>query len=228
MRAHPGRVTGLLAGMTALAYVASVVMGNGDVLAYLGGFIPARIEMPDLLARAGLGMSAVPVALTPLTATLLHGSWMHLGFNLLILVYCGRQVEMLLGGGRMLLLYAIGAYASAFGQWAFGPHLAIPMIGASGAISALIGAYALLFSNQEVRDIGPIPASVVRMVWLGAGWVALQLMLGIATRSGTESLGMGDASGIAIGAHIGGFVAGMILTKPLLIWRFRQRPQAVD
>ena len=107
----------------------------------------------------------------PILPTLLHGGWLHLGFNLLILLYCGRQVETVLGRTLYLILYAAGAYAAAAGQWFLNPQLPIPMIGASGAISAIIGAYALLFSNSKVRAIGPIPASVVRMAsvdWEGS------------------------------------------------------------
>lgn len=220
MQAASGRTTAVVTGVTALAFVGARFSGLENALAYAGGFIPARVAMPDLLAQAGLPVAAVPALLTPLTATLLHGSWMHLIFNLLTLLYCGRQVEMVLGGRLWLLLYAVGAYAAALGQWAFDPGLIVPMIGASGAISALIGAYALLFGRREVRAIGPIPSSVVRMVWLGAGWTALQLMVGVATENGVQGLGVGNASGIAIGAHIGGFLAGMLLTRPLLRWRF--------
>lgn len=224
MRAYPGRMTAMICAATGLAFVAARLFLSPDVAAYLGGFIPARVAAPDLLDRAGLPFSAVPMLLTPLTATLLHGNWMHLLFNLLMLVYCGRQVEMVVGGRLLLLLYGIGAYAAALGQWAVDPSLPIPMIGASGAISALVGAYALLFGNREVRAIGPFPPGIVRMLWLGAGWTVLQLMVGVAMDSGGgEGLGVGGASGIAIGAHIGGFLAGMLLTRPLLWARFGRR-----
>ena len=157
-----------------------------------------------------------------LTYGFLHGSLVHLGFNMLILLFAGRQVEMVLGGRLTLLLYVAGAYAAAADQWAFAPDLPVPMVGASGAISALLAAYALLFGNREVKRIGPIPASVVRMLWLGAGWILLQFLVGIASRTGGAGLGTGGAE-IAIGAHIGGFIAGMILVRPLLLVRFGNR-----
>lgn len=211
--------THAIVAITGLAYLLFVLSGLGNEVLYAGGFIPARFDHPDLLANSGIGVPVVPFLLTPLSSSLLHGGWLHLFFNLLILLFCGRQVEMVLGGRLMLLLYAIGAYAAAFGQWLLGPQVIVPMIGASGAISAIIGAYALLFSNQQVRALGPIPANVVRMVWLGAGWVFLQFLIGVASGLDGRALGAGDGM-IAVGAHVGGFLAGMLLTRPLLRFRF--------
>ena len=84
----------------------------------------------------------------------------------------------------------------------------VPMIGASGAISAIVGAYALLFGERRARRIGPVPADVVHIAWLAAAWVGIQLLIGAA--------GMGDVT-VAIGAHIGGFAAGLVLARPLLL-----------
>lgn len=220
MRSSEARTVSSIVAVTVLAYVAAGFTGWSDELVYAAGFIPARVAQPDLLGHAGLGVPVVPLFLTPLTSTLLHGGWLHLGFNLLIFLYCGRQVEMVFGGRLLLLLYGVGAYAASAGQWLLGPALAIPMIGASGAISAIIGAYALMFGNRRVRALGPIPPGVVRMLWLGAGWTFIQFLIGVATASG--GLGLGEGTGeIAIGAHIGGFIGGMIVTRPLLLMRFR-------
>ena len=226
MRTSPSsdtRTTNGIALVTFLAFLVAFLPGWNGMLAYAAGFIPARVGEPGLLDQAGLAIPVVPVIFTPLTATLLHGGWLHLGFNLIILLFCGRQVEWVMGGRPLLLLYGIGAYAAAAGQWLLGPDLVIPMIGASGAISAVIGAYALLFSSRKVRSWGPIPAGAVRMLWLGAGWVFLQFLIGLATGLGGNSLGTGN-NAVAIGAHIGGFIAGMLLTRPLLRKRF-PRPQ---
>jgi len=214
-----GRYTRFLAGITALVFLFLSFSGWGDLLVYAGGFIPARFDHPGLLDDAGLGIPVVPFLLTPLSSALLHGGWLHLGFNLLILLFCGRQVEMVLGGRLLLLLYAAGAYAAALGQWLIEPDAVVPMIGASGAISAVLGAYALLFSNREVKPLGPIPANIVRMAWLGAGWIMLQFLVGLASGLDSQALGAGNGA-IAIGAHIGGFLAGMVLTRPLLKLRF--------
>lgn len=209
----------VIAVVTAAVFLLARLSGYEAELAYAAGFIPARVAQPELLAHAGLSVPTVPVWLTPLSSAFLHGGWLHLGFNMLMLVFCGRQVEQVVGGGLMIPLYICGAYAAALGQWALGPQTAVPMIGASGAISAVIGAYALLFGNREVKAWGPFPASVVRMLWLGAGWTVLQFIIGIASSAGTLGLGTGNAE-VAIGAHIGGFIAGLLLTRPLLKMRF--------
>jgi membrane associated rhomboid family serine protease len=90
----------------------------------------------------------------------------------------------------------------------------MPMIGASGAVSAVIGAYAMLFGRNKVRVRDPRLALWLHALWLMAGWVALQLLIGFA--SGAEGLG------IAVAAHIGGFLVGVLLARPLLRFRYRK------
>ena len=85
----------------------------------------------------------MPAWLTPLTATLIHGGIAHLALNLVMLVYCGLFAERALGAAGVVILYIVGAYAAALGHWAFEPGSSMPMIGASGAISAVVGAYAV-------------------------------------------------------------------------------------
>lgn len=206
-------------GIAAISFVVFLLLyltGQVDNAAIVGGFIPARVEEPALLA----GMTAVPVWLTPLSCTLVHAGWLHVGFNLLMLVFCGRQVEHVLEWSGTLILYVAGAYGATLVQWAINPHSMNPMVGASGAISAIIATYALLYSQQKVRRIGPVSANLVRLLWLAAGWIAIQLMIGVATAGGFDDLGQ-----IAIAAHIGGFLVGLALTRPLLRWRFRKRHQ---
>lgn len=209
-------------GIAAISFAVFLILyltGRIDNAAVLGGFIPARVGDPDLLA----GLAAVPWWLTPLTCTLIHAGWLHVGFNMLMLVFCGRHVEHVLGKGPTLLLYGVGAYAACGAQWLIDPGSTGPMVGASGAISAVVATYALLYSQQQVRRIGPFSANIVRLAWLAGGWIALQLMIGFATAGG-----MGDLGQIAVAAHIGGFLAGLALTRPLLRWRFRKRPHAVN
>ena len=219
MRLPAGRTTNGVAAVTLLAFLILYLTGHVNDAAVMGGFIPARVGDPALLE----GMAAVPLWLTPISCTLIHAGWLHVGFNLLMLVFCGRQVEHVLARGATLLLYVAGAYAACAAQWAVDPASTDPMVGASGAISAVIATYALLYSQQKVRRIGPFSANMVRLLWLAAGWIAIQLMIGVATAGGFSDLGR-----IAIAAHIGGFVAGLLLTRPLLRWRFRKRPRLVD
>lgn len=202
-----GRVTTAIAALTALAWLALVLTRTEQSFIAIGGFIPARLS--------GLGQvpGALPVWLTPLTATLNHAGIFHLGFNLLMFVYCGRFVEEVIGGAQSAVLYVLGAYAAALAQWAAGPSSVVPMIGASGAISAIVGAYAVFFSRAKVKAIGPFSPFVVRVVWLAAGWIFVQSLIGLG--------GMGSGQ-IAIAAHIGGFIAGLILARPLLLWRYRK------
>lgn len=215
-----GPATNILAAITVIAFLPVQLAGETSRAAILAGFIPARVS--ELAAQnITLDMPWLPLWITPLSATLIHAGWMHLAFNLLMLVFCGRYVEQLLGQGRTALIYVAGAYAAALGQWAWASllpgqgHGMVPMIGASGAISALLGTYALIYSQRGVRRFGPIPAHVVRMIWLAAGWTGLQLLIAVA--------GGFDAffGGIAVGAHIGGFMAGLLLARPLLAQRFK-------
>jgi len=215
-----GQATNILAALTVLAFLPVQILGETSRAAILAGFIPERlsalgaaVDMPDI--------PWLPLWITPLTATLIHANWLHLGFNMLLLLFCGRFVEQLLGQGRTVLIYIVGAYAAALGQWAIpgfqdgGGDGIVPMIGASGAISALLGTYAMIYGQRTVRAIGFVPAYVVRMAWLAVAWTGLQLLIAVA--GGLDSF----FGGIAIGAHIGGFIAGLLLARPLLAHRFR-------
>ena len=217
MKVPPGKLTNALALIICACFLLLLLTGHIENAAVLGGFIAARVSDGSIIPADWSGL-AVPMWLTPLSATFIHANWMHLGFNMLMLVFCGRHVEHVIGKWLMLGLYVAGAYASAFAEWLAGPGALAPMIGASGAISALLGTYSLLYSKQEVRGLGPISANWVRVAWLAAGWVAIQLMIGVATGAGDGPLGH-----IAIAAHIGGFLAGLLLTGPLLRLRFRAR-----
>lgn len=178
------------------------------------GFVPLRVAGAAM--PAGLPL-VVPAWATPLTATLLHGGIAHLVLNLVMLGYCGRQAERATGAGGIVVLYVVGAYAAAAGQWLVDPRSAVPMIGASGAISAVVAAYALLYGQRRTGRVGPLSARVVQVAWLAAAWIGIQLMIGYAGLGG-----IGGDGPIAIGAHIGGFLAGLALARPLLLWRYRR------
>jgi membrane associated rhomboid family serine protease len=184
--------------------------GLNDAAISAAGFVPARMAVvADQYAAASW---AVPALLTPISSVFVHSGLWHVGFNLLMLLFCGRHVEYLLGRAAMLLIAAVGAYGAAAGQWLVDPASPIPIVGASGAISALFGCYAMLFQQQRTASWGPFPGYVVRMAGLLAGWTVIQLMLGL--------LSTGPYL-IAVFAHIGGFATGLLLARPLLQWRFR-------
>ncbi len=207
MRLPPARATVVLAVATVAAWAIVSATGRQDEAIILGGFIPVRVG--GVIPLAG----AVPVWLTPLSALFLHGSLLHLGFNLLMLGFCGRYVEVALGARGIAILYVVGAYAAAAGQFALGPLSTDPMIGASGAISALLGAYALLYGEKRATLSNRRLNAAVNIAWLAAAWIGLQLLVGLAMSDGRQP--------IAIGAHIGGFLAGLLLARPLLLWRYR-------
>lgn len=207
MRAGAAPATVAIAAATAAASVMILLSGWLASAAVLGGFIPERFAGLEIPPELGF---VVPAWLTPLSATLIHGGAGHLLLNLVMLVYCGSQTERAIGPAGLALLYVAGAYAAAAGQWLFGGGG--PMIGASGAISAVVATYALLYGQRRARAVGPVPGSVMHVAWLAAAWIGLQLLVG--------SIGF-DGAPIAVGAHIGGFVAGLALARPLLLWRWR-------
>ena len=159
-------------------------------------------------------MTAVPAWLTPLSSTLAHGGAIHLALNMLMLVWCGTKVERVLGSGSLVVLYAVGAYVAAMAQWLVAPLSPIPMIGASGAISAVMGAFALTFGQQKRIVSSPALNRTLNSLWLLAAWVVLQLM--------TSFLAGAQGYLLATPAHVGGFLAGLLLERPLLLWRYRK------
>jgi membrane associated rhomboid family serine protease len=184
-----------------------------------GGLFPARLS-GDSSAFQEIGF-IVPAWLTPLSAAFLHGGIAHVILNMLMLLLIGKMVERVLGGGLYLTLYLVGAYAAAITEWIaaimrwpMSVGLMAPAIGASGAISAIIGAYVLLFPNRQPKPWGPVPANIARPLHLTIAWVGLNLALGFVG----PDLGLT----IAIWSHIGGFVAGLILARPLLLWKYRK------
>ena len=203
----PRTATLVIAGVTTLAWMLAAAIGASDTAAALWGFIPARFS--GYVELSG----AMPAMLTPLSATLVHGGLMHLVFNLLMLVWCGMAVERVLGRGALLLLYGVGAYTAAIAQWAVDPASVIPMIGASGAISAVIGAFALSFGEAKQVTRSPRLNRLINAVWLLVAWVVLQMLVGM--------LAGGQGVLLATPAHVGGFLAGLLMQRPLLLWRYR-------
>jgi membrane associated rhomboid family serine protease len=212
-----GPVTDTIVVVTCLAWLLELVFGLSGILPYIGGFIPALYATGATAALLPVSPEwaawQVPSSLTPLTATLLHGGFFHLLSNMLMLLYCGRTVERVLGGGAVLFLYVVGAYAAASAHYFANVNQIVPMVGASGAISGVVGAYAMLFSRSRAKRFGPIPAHYVHALWLAAAWAAVNWMLGFAVSSAGQS--------IAVAAHIGGFLAGLLFARSLLFWRYR-------
>jgi membrane associated rhomboid family serine protease len=203
----PRTATVAIAVITALAWLIAEVLGLSGQAALSLGFIPAR------LSGAVVPWVAVPAVLTPLTATLVHSGLIHLGFNLLIFVWCGSAVERVLGKSGLIILYLVGAYAAAGAQWLADPTVVEPMVGASGAISAVVGAFALSFGRAKMLTRSPRVNRWINALWLMIAWTVLQAMMGW--------LAGGQGYLLATPAHVGGFAAGLLLQRPLLLWRYR-------
>jgi membrane associated rhomboid family serine protease len=201
------RLTLAIAVVTTAAWAIPTFLGYEGLVALWGGFIPARLwgTVPPF--------PTAPLALTPLTATLVHAGYIHIFFNMLMLLFCGRPVEAILGRRGFLILYLVGAYAAAAAYAVPNRYQMVPMVGASGAISAVLGAYALLFGRNKVRVGSPAVATLLHALWLFAAWTVINLMVGATFEV--------DGARIAVAAHIGGFVAGLALARPLLLLKWR-------
>jgi membrane associated rhomboid family serine protease len=177
------------------------------------GLVPGELtHQAQLGARIpmGMGMSCIvdddPINIwTPLTSMFLHGGWMHILGNCLFLWVFGNNVEDSMGRLRFLIFYILCGLAGAATQVIASPASPVPMVGASGAISGVLGAYLWLYPRVRVRVliaifIVSLPAYLVLLSWIG-----MQLLTANTTRLRSES------SGVAVWAHIGGFAAGLFL-----------------
>lgn len=171
----------------------------------------------------GLGATPITVYLTLLTSMFMHGSLVHLGGNMLFLWIFGDNIEDRLGHVRYLIFYLvcglIASLAHVFTTYAFATSessLLVPSLGASGAISGVLGGYILLHPS---RPVGAIVFNVITRV---PAWVAIGLWFVFQLISGLGVLGSGtQQGGVAYAAHIGGFVAGLVLIKFFDIGRGR-------
>ena len=194
-----------------------------NILVFLGYFTTlSEWELQDFFMTWGL----IPARFmsgegyeTLITSMFLHGGWMHLGGNMLFLWIFGDNLEEEMGHVGFLIFYLACGTAAGLGQVLPDPGSPIPMVGASGAIGGVMGGYLLMFPRAKVDvlfifviffRIFAIPAWIVLGIWL-----AIQIFSGVATPS--------DAGGVAHWAHVGGFVAGLLLARPLLRWRFGAR-----
>jgi membrane associated rhomboid family serine protease len=201
------------AGFDATALIASVC-NLGLVPGELTGQAPvgAGVQVAESVACV---VDRDPInVLTPLTSMFLHGGWAHLLGNCVFLWVFGNNVEDSMGRLRFLLFYVICGLAAAAAQVAIEPASAVPMVGASGAISGVLGGYLLLYPRVRVKvllilfifiQIVRVPAFVVLLLWIG-----YQVVMGLPQLMTVDAQA---SSGVAVFAHIGGFVAGLLLVK---------------
>ena len=177
---------------------------GGQRAIYALGVIPAVLFGGQQLPPE---LQLVPPTATILTSMFMHGGWMHLIGNMLYLWIFGDNVEDSMGHGRFLVFYVLCGVAAALAQAIPEPNSEIPMVGASGAISGVLGAYLLLHPHARVLVAIPF-GFILHTVRLRAGlvlvlWFGLQLFSNLMAQPGQ--------GGVAFRAHIGGFVAGMLL-----------------
>lgn len=207
----------IVANLLVFIYQITLPMTELERFVYEFGAIPA-----DLVpAVQSPGAEQIPVYVTVFTSMFMHGGFAHFLGNMLFLWVFGDNIEDALGHVKYLLFYLLGGIAAVAGQVVVNPESATPMIGASGAISAVMAAYLVLFPTGSVRVLVflvlPFIFFVPALVMIGV-WFVLQFMAGIAALEGASDA----AGGVAFWAHIGGFVAGAVL-----VWVFRD-PGAVQ
>jgi membrane associated rhomboid family serine protease len=199
---------------------ASLTPQAGTYAVYRYGFIPAAL-FGDFVLPAEVAV--LPATATLLTSMFLHGGLMHLAGNMLYLWVFGNNIEDNLGHVRFLVFYLLCGVAAAFAQALPDPTSEIPMVGASGAISGVLGAYLILYPHARVHVLIPFGflfLHTIRAGWLLGFWFVFQLVSGLFTPA--------DGGGVAFWAHVGGFVAGMGLIfvmrdRRRRLWRGRPR-----
>lgn len=180
--------------------------GNAAALSF--GMVPAVLFGHAELPRA---LQIVPAWATTITCMFLHESWLHLGGNMLYLWIFGKGVESALGAPRYIALYLLCGVIAALTQASVSPASTVPMIGASGAIAGVLGAYLVLYPRSNVVVfiwvIILVRLLTVPAVILLGIWFLLQLL--------SASAAAADEAGVAFWAHVGGFIAGMALVLVL-------------
>ena len=195
-------VTFLLIGINIYIFIRYLVFGDTDSFVLQYALIPSKVNFYD------------PSTLLPfITSQFLHGGFFHIVSNMLFLWVFGDNVEEKIGRIRFLLMYLAAGTAGGLLQYILSPDSAIPMIGASGAVSGVLGAYYVLFPHHKIKSVVflffvittiNIPAGFYLLYWFG-----LQFFQGIAS---LPSLSM-ETGGVAFFAHIGGFIFGVLIAK---------------
>jgi membrane associated rhomboid family serine protease len=184
--------------------------------------IPAEITSGQDVPTNGITLR--PFYLTLFTSMFMHGGWLHLFGNMLYLWIFGNNIEDAMGRVRYLFFYFVCGLAAAAAQIAIGPNSIIPNLGASGAIAGVLGAYLVLFPTARVDSLVflgifftkiRVPAFVLLGFWIVSQFFS-QFLGSLMTREG-------DSGGVAYMAHIGGFIAGLLICRFMLPAEFKER-----
>jgi len=206
----------IVANVLVFLYQASLGMSaEPEAAGVVEAFVAEFGTIPCRLSGSCSAADEFPAPfVTIFTAMFLHGGLFHVGGNMLYLWIFGNNVEDTLGHGRFLLFYLVSGVMAAYAQTLVNPHSTVPMIGASGAVSGILGAYLLLFPYARVLVLLIFgffvrPVYVPALVVLGF-WIVVQFVSGLITVR-ASALGGGETGGIAWFAHVGGFLAGIVL-----------------
>jgi membrane associated rhomboid family serine protease len=208
-------VTILLIAANVLVYLVQQTLSQATVYSWC--MIPFQIVHnqdidPAIFHTGGqsisIGHSPHPLWITIFTSMFMHGSLMHIGGNMLFLWIFGNNIEDALGKSRFVFFYFACGLAASLAQIVSGPNSIIPTLGASGAIAGVLGAYYLLYPDAKVNTlfvVGFVFFLELKAAWVLALWIAIQVYQGV----------FGLGGDVAVFAHIGGFVAGLMLVN---IW----------
>jgi membrane associated rhomboid family serine protease len=215
-------VTLLLIVANVLVFLYQVSLPNpaAETFVRTWGLVPAKIQ----LALAGRHYTLADALIPLFTCMFLHGGWLHILGNMWFLWIFGANVEDRLGALPYLLFYLVCGIGSGVAQAAFSWGAKIPSIGASGAISGILGAYIVLLPSSRILTLVPLfiiwfMARIPAIVFIGL-WFIVQFLSGVGSLGPKGSMNSG---GVAWWAHIGGFLLGVFLA--LL---FRPKPRAID
>jgi membrane associated rhomboid family serine protease len=205
--AGPALVAWALVALNVAAFLLEIARPPGALQAFVTawGVVPQEYSAGRDLAP----FIPLPFWSTLFTSMFLHGGWMHLGGNMLYLWIFGDNLEHRMGHARFLVYYLVCGIAAGLAHIVFNSGSAVPTVGASGAISGVLGGYLLLFPKNRVRvlmygGVAHVPALVV----LGM-WIVIQVVNSAGAMATTADTG----GGVAYLAHVGGFVAGLVLVK---------------
>ena len=212
--------------MCTLVYVVQHLLlskAGTQQVAYAFGLVPAVLTGREFLPPQ---MQLIPAWASALTSMFLHGGFWHLAGNMLYLWVFGNNIEEAMGHVRFFIFYLLCGIAAVAAQVLLNPASEVPMVGASGAISGVLGAYMLLYPRARVLLGLPLGFLIVQLgrfpaIWVLAAWFLMQLIMG----SIAAAQAPGDSEGgIAFGAHIGGFIAGLVLVtvfkrRAVPLWR---------
>jgi len=199
----------LLIAINVLVFVFLQGMGGNEKFTYAFSTVPAEILTGRDISAGVLEPTPIPVYFTLITSMFMHGGWAHLLGNMLFLWVFGDNIENRIGHIRYFIFYLVcGIIASLSHVFVSGSDSLIPSLGASGAISGVLGGYLLLFPSRRVRVImGRGITTVPAFVALGI-WIVFQVISQLGVLGGDQGGG-----GVAYAAHIGGFIAGLVLIK---------------